>query len=50
MTNDQYTNFIKGGLSVGFTDDQIDFLWEWINDIAVEKAYKAIDDTRILNK
>ena len=27
---DFYTSFIKNGLNVGFTDDQIDFLWDFI--------------------
>lgn len=25
----EYTDFVKSGLNVGFTDDQIDFLWSW---------------------
>lgn len=25
-----YDTFIRSGLGAGFTDDQIDFLWEWI--------------------
>lgn len=27
VTNEMYTTFIKAALSVGFTDDQADFLW-----------------------
>lgn len=30
MKND-YDIFIKRGLAVGFTDDQIDFLADWLN-------------------
>jgi len=33
-----YDRFIKNGLAIGFTDDQIDFLWDWINEIARNKA------------
>ncbi len=29
-SNADYDRFIKNGLNVGFTDDQIDFLEEWI--------------------
>ncbi len=36
--NKQYDTFIKSGLAIGFTDDQIDFLWEWINELAKQKA------------
>lgn len=25
-----YNNFVKEGRNVGFTDDQIDFIWDWI--------------------
>ena len=28
-----YDGFIKGGLAVGFTDDQIDFLWFVITNL-----------------
>jgi hypothetical protein len=31
-TEDKYTNFIKNGLQAGFTDDQINFLWDWFGD------------------
>ena len=33
-----YDKFIRSGLAIGFTDDQIDFLWDWINEIAKTKA------------
>jgi hypothetical protein len=33
-----YDKFIRSGLAIGFTDDQIDFLWDWINKIAQLKA------------
>ena len=36
--NTAYDRFIKNGLAIGFTDDQIDFLWDWINEIARTKA------------
>jgi len=28
--NELYSEFIKKGLSAGFTDDQINFMWEFI--------------------
>ena len=30
MTQSNYDRFIRNGMAVGFTDDQIDFLAEWI--------------------
>ena len=30
LASQRYDKFIKNGLAVGFTDDQIDFLEEWI--------------------
>lgn len=33
-----YDLFIRNGLAVGFTDDQIDFLWEYVNRVAQLKA------------
>ena len=30
MENERYDKFIRGGLHVGFTDDQVDFLEDWI--------------------
>jgi len=26
-----YDRFVKNGLAVGFTDDQIDFLWDYLS-------------------
>jgi len=31
--NELYNSFIKRGLEVGFTDDQIDFLWEYFGNL-----------------
>lgn len=31
--NEKYDSFIRGGLNSGFTDDQINFLWEWFEYI-----------------
>ena len=28
IAEEEYSDFIKGALSVGFTDDQADWLWE----------------------
>ena len=28
LTKERYTDFIKSGLSAGFTDEQMDWLWE----------------------
>lgn len=41
MTPDEYTTFIKSGLNVGFTDDQIDFLAIWI-----EKIYELLANSK----
>lgn len=30
--NEKYDAFIKNGLASGFTDDQINFLWDWFGD------------------
>ena len=38
MKPEQYNAFIKEGLSVGFTDDQIDFLEKWF-----DKLFSAVD-------
>jgi hypothetical protein len=41
--NELYNAFIKNGIASGFTDDQIDFLWEYINEIAELKVKNNID-------
>lgn len=35
MKQEHYDSFIRGALNVGFTDDQVDFLWNWIHAIAL---------------
>ena len=38
-TNNQLFNeFIKNGLAAGFTDAQINFLWEYVNRVAQIQA------------
>lgn len=32
-TDKKYDAFVRGGLSVGFSDDQVDFLVMWIDEI-----------------
>jgi len=36
MKTNKYHEFIKGALAVGFTDDQVDFLEEWILNTPAE--------------
>jgi len=31
FTSEKYDGFIRRGLFVGFTDEQINFLWDYIN-------------------
>ena len=35
-----YTLFIKSGLNIGFTDDQVDWLWYWIEKLNSPFAHK----------
>lgn len=41
MTPEQYNRFIKNGLFVGFTDDQIDFLQRWLEPLYVGYNFMA---------
>jgi len=36
--NERYTLFINEARNSGFTDEQVNFLWEWINKLAEQKA------------
>lgn len=30
MKKNKYDTFVRQALSAGFTDEQLDFLWEWL--------------------
>ena len=33
LAKDEYNEFIRKGLASGFTDDQVDFLWEYCRKV-----------------
>ena len=37
-----HSTFVKEGLAINFTHDQIDFLWDWINTLAEEQVNKKM--------
>ena len=51
MTTDElYDSFIRNGLAVGFTDDQIDFLWTYFQEQRHEESVRELEDEYPLYK
>lgn len=43
-TNEEYTEFVNAGLSAGFTDEQVNFMWEYYqrhSDVFQKHFHKA---------
>lgn len=47
-TSKEYTHFIKKATSVGFTDDQADFLWDFYSQTSDELAYHRHEDKNVV--
>ncbi len=50
QNNNYYDRFVRQGRSANFTDDQIDFLWDWLLQLAEDPKIFLHEDNYSSNQ